>query len=328
MSSEFPATLTPGELIARVGARLGLAVSFENVGQSRGQIAAPDGRKFYFAGTQMDLNGIVAAELARNKEACAYYLLRMGYPVPDGRSFRRDEIDAACVYAGELGFPVIVKPTGGRSGIHVSVAGDEAQLRRAMHAVLMDRRRFGVPLVQRKIVGNDFRIILLDGEVLAAYQCVPLSIVGDGRLSIDALLTQKIDHLIARKRHVSLVPHDARVSLQLERLGLTWDTVPKRGERVQLLDPANGSTGADLIDFTATIHPEVCALTARIARDAGLRYCGLDLRTASIEAPLADYTIIEVNASPAIFHLLGLGTREQQIAESIIERMLTAMTRR
>lgn len=326
MSTALPAPITPGELIARVGARLGLGIHFESTARTSGQISAPDGRKFYFAGTRMDLNGISAAQLAGNKEACAYYLLRMGYPVPDGRSFRVREIDAGCAYASELGFPVVVKPNHGFSGVHVSIAANEPQLRRAMQALFADPLH-RTALVQRKVDGNDFRIVILDGEVLAAYQRVPLAVVGDGRRATGALLEEKIAALTARKRHLILAPRDVRVTLQLERLGLAWEAIPGLGERIQLLDTANGSTGADLVDLTVKIHPEVCALCARIARDAGLRYCGIDLMTGTIEEPLADYVIIELNASPAIYHLLGLGSHEQHLAESIIEKMLLAMTR-
>jgi D-alanine-D-alanine ligase-like ATP-grasp enzyme len=312
---------SPGELIGRVAERLGLGVHYDSAERRAGQLAAPDGRRFYFSGTLMDLNGMVAASMA-NKQVSAYHLLRMGYPVPDGRVFARGQADDAWAYARGLGLPVVVKPNGGRQGIGVDVVADERQFRRAMREIVALR---SLALVQRRVRGNDFRVIVLDGEVLAAYRRVPLSVTGDGRRSIAALLRAKHAHLAGRNRRMYLAPRDYRVQHQLHRLHKTWRTVPAAGERVELLETANGSTGADLVDCTRTMHADFRTLAGRIVRDAGLRYCGLDLMTDSIETPPGDYTIIELNDAAAIVHLLGLGPDEQRLAEAIVEKMLRAL---
>lgn len=315
---------SPGELISRVGERLGLAVHYDSAERHAGQLTAPDGRRFYFSGMSMDLNGMVAASVATNKEISAYHLLRMGYPVPEGRVFEAGRADDAWAYARGLGLPVVVKPNSGHSGDGVDVVDDERQFRRAVRAVFA---RHAVVLVQRKVTGNDFRVIVLDGEVMTAYQRVPLSVTGDGRSSIAALLRAKREQLAGRKRQTYLAPRDYRVQHRLERIRKSWRTVPAAGERVELLETANGSTGADLVDFTHTMHPDFRALAARIVRDVGLRYCGLDLMTRSIQETPGDYTIIELNAAAAIYHLLGHGPDAQRLAEEIVEKMLRALTR-
>jgi D-alanine-D-alanine ligase-like ATP-grasp enzyme len=325
-SSGTLAPETHGDVIERVGGRLGFEVCFEPGTRHSGQLTAPDGRRFYFHNTRMDVNGACAAELVDDKERCAYHLLRMGYPVPEGRSFRAHEIASAVAYARALGFPVVAKPADGSSGIGVAVAGDVRGLRQALRTIF-GPLGFTRALVQRKAEGRDFRVIVLDDEVLAAYERVPLSIRGDGRRSIGELLDATLALTESRHGHIVLDRRDYRVELRLRRLGLSWDSVPEAGQELRLLETANGSTGGGLVDFTPSIHSDVRALAVRISRDAGLRYCGLDLMTASIVEPLGRYTIVELNASPALFHLLGLGPNERRLAESVIERLLGALTR-
>ena len=76
-----------GEMLARAGARLGITVELEPEFRYVGRIVLPDGRKHYFRNTNFDLNGQGAVEIARDKAYAAFFLARMGYPVPEGRTF-------------------------------------------------------------------------------------------------------------------------------------------------------------------------------------------------------------------------------------------------
>ncbi len=50
-------------------------------------------------------------------------------------------------------------------------------------------------IVERFYLGNDFRILVLDNEVMAAYQRIPLSITGNGKSTILELLTIKREEI-------------------------------------------------------------------------------------------------------------------------------------
>src|SRR4051794_4725838 len=119
-----------GEMIARVAPRHGFDVHLEPAFHYVGQLVAPDGRHTYFRNTHFDLNGQGAAETAHDKDYAAYFLSRMGYPVPEGKAFYSDDwaravhsdrdIQAAYAYARSLGFPVIVKPNRESQGAWVA----------------------------------------------------------------------------------------------------------------------------------------------------------------------------------------------------------------
>jgi D-alanine-D-alanine ligase-like ATP-grasp enzyme len=325
-------------LLASIAPRLGMTVALDPKGSGSGQLRAPDGRRFYFRGNSFDLNGALASDAVRDKARNAAHLRRMGYPVPDGRSFfsgarcRRtgatDDIAAGYRYARDvLGLPVIVKPNEGSLGRGVVAVADKRQYYRAMRVVFDDLRE-DAALVQRLMAGHDFRVVVLDGEVVAAYERRPLSVVGDGEHTILELVRTKLETLSRSGRPLTIAAHDPRIGSRLQRLHLTVDHVPPDGERVVVLDNANLSTGGDAVDRTDTIHPEFRALAVRLARDVGLRLSGLDLLAPSLHGPPDGYTVLEVNAAPLFDHFAALGDAQHRRVEAIYERILRALLER
>ncbi|GHV21257.1 hypothetical protein FACS189428_1370 [Clostridia bacterium] len=53
-----------------------------------------------------------------------------------------------------------------------------------------------VMIIEEFQKGNDYRIVVLDDEVISAYQRMPLNVVGDGKHSIRDLLLQKQEEFI------------------------------------------------------------------------------------------------------------------------------------
>jgi len=332
------AAVTPplaSRLIVAVAERLGVAVCLEPEYGYAGQLTLSNGRRRYFRGTHLDLNGLGAAAIATDKAYAAYFLARLGYPVPEGQTFYSDawcrtigsrrDANAAYAYARALGWPVIVKPNGKGQGVAVAKAYNRRELERALRAVFtlaQDR----VALVQRPAAGDDYRLVVLDGAVLAAYQRLPLAVVGDGVSSVRELLARRQARLRAAGRPAGIVPDEARLRARLRRDGLTLDAVPAGRTRVVLLDNANLSAGGEAVDVLDRLHPGYADLAARIARDLGLRFCGVDLLSEDgLDRPPRRYTVLEVNAAPGLAHYAASGPRQRQTVEAIYERLLRAL---
>src|SRR5690349_9633936 len=180
-----------GEMLARAGARLGITVELEPEFRYVGRIVLPDGRKHYFRNTNFDLNGQGAVEIARDKAYAAFFMARMGYPVPEGHTFFAPAMQhlsgatrglaAAYAYARSLGFPVIVKPNSASQGAGVARVHARRELERALRAIVA---REDVALVLRLVPGDDYRVVVLDDQVICAYRRAPLSVAGDGAATI------------------------------------------------------------------------------------------------------------------------------------------------
>ncbi len=324
------------ELIAAIGPRLGITVELEPKYRHVGQLVLPDGRKVYFRNTNFDLNGQGSAEIAKDKDFAAFFMKSMGYPTPKGGAFFSNHwcrtigsnrnIDAAYRYAKRLGLPVFLKPNSKSQGSAVARVYTKQEFYQAARRIFKIDR---VALVQQPVEGDDYRIVALDDEVISAYRRLPLSVVGDGNLSVEQLLYQKQEQFIASGRDTHIPFDDKRIALRLKRQHMNFNTVLESGERVYLLDNANLSSGGDAEDVTEAIHPTYKDLAVKVTRDLGLRYCGVDLITSSpIQEPARDYTILEVNAAPGLDNYAQVGEKQYQRVESMYEKILLALLKR
>lgn len=334
MGREFHLAST---IISEVAQSLGLTVEVEPEYHYAGQIKTPDGRIFYFKNTNFDLNGQGAAEVAQDKGYAAYFMNKLGYSVPRGDTFYSDRwcsiiksdknTAAAIEYANKLGYPLFVKPNSRSQGVGVEKVLNDQGLQVALGDIFEDLKE-KVAVVQEPIPGDDYRIVVLDNEVISAYQRLPLSVIGEGNKSIRELLGKKQFDFRKFGRDTFINIDQAKMHRKLERSDLNLDSKPEQGEKINLLDNANLSTGGDAVDFTETIHPTFKSLAISVARDMNLRYCGVDIITESpIQEALKKYSIIEINAAPGLDHYAYLGNKQQLIVRDLYTKVLIAMTK-
>jgi D-alanine-D-alanine ligase-like ATP-grasp enzyme len=189
----LPERLSVGSILQKAGKDLGITVNLEPEWKIAGQIVTKSGKKRYFRSMALDLNTQGAAAMASDKDYAALFLRKMGYPVVEGQAFYADDwckdigsnknTSKAVAYAKNIGFPVIVKPNGASQGKGVVLAHSEKELRKALQTIFTFDR---IALVQRRIIGRDYRIVVLDGKIISAYERIPLSVVGDGHSKINS----------------------------------------------------------------------------------------------------------------------------------------------
>lgn len=289
----------------------------------------------YFRGSNFDLNGMGSMAIAVDKGHAAYFLAKSGYNVILGKTFfspefardikSQDSHEAAYRYAKEvIGFPVVVKPNSFTQGKLVCVAHDKRTFMQAARSISKIDRVF---LVQRLVVGHDYRVVVLDGDVISAYERLPLTVVGDGISTINELLDQKQKEYQARGRDTTIKKADFRIDHKLKRYQLSRSSILPAGESFALLDNRNLSTGGNAIDVTNEIDPSYRDLSSRIVKDMGLRYCGLDLMIDQairmpIDPEVNNYRVIEINAAPGIDHYVESGEEQERIVREMYRKIL------
>ncbi len=326
-----------GLLFATIAPRIGAKVIMEPEWRVVGRIAFKNGRNRYFRWSTLDLNPVGASEIAKDKDYANFFMRKMGHPTVPGRTFfskawaraigSRRGIDAAYRYARDtLGLPVIVKPNSGSQGIGVAKAYDRPGFYRAMRAAFRNDR---VVLVQRPVEGRDYRVVVLDGRVISAYERIPLHVKGNGRASVRRLLDATQARFRRTGRDTVIRIDDRRIAENLARRGMTMRTVLPKGETLFLLDNANLSTGGDAVDVTSRIHPAFRDLAVNLTRDMGLRLCGVDLMVAGggIEAApeRGQHWILEINAAPGLDHYMRAGKAQRKIVEDMYLEVLKAL---
>jgi D-alanine-D-alanine ligase-like ATP-grasp enzyme len=320
-------------LLSDLAVELRLALDIEPTYGFVARLSLPDGRQRYLRATTFDLNPAGATEIANDKAYASYFLERLGYPVPEGEAFFTREWctaiasdrdpDRAWAFAQQLRPPVIVKPNSKSQGMGVTLVHNRREFFKAVAAASrLDR----VYLVQRHIAGQDFRIVLLDGEIISAYERLPLAVVGDGRSTIAELLKEKQVAFEVSGRDTKIDLNDPRIVAVLSRNGYTLTSTPPNDAPVRLLPVANLSTGGDACDVTTHVHPAWHELTAAVARDMNLRYIGLDVISATplSESPTT-YTIIEINAAPGLDNYASIGPSQEARVRDLYRRVLRAM---
>ncbi len=323
------------QLLKKIAPQLGARVIVEPQWGVVGQITFASGKKSYFRYNTLDLNPVGASDVAKDKDYATFFMRKMGYPTVPGRAFYSDEwcetigskqdAKAAARYARRIDFPVFVKPNSGSQGVGVSQVHNARQLGSALRMIFKHDR---VALVQKPVVGRDYRIVVLDNEIISAYERIPLNVVGDGRLTIAQLLKKKQRVFVVSSRDTRIKPNDPRIKNKLQNQGRSLISKPSRGERVFLLDNANLSAGGDAVDVTNTIHPDFKKLAIKLTCDMGLRLCGVDVMVSgSISDAPQKYWILEVNAAPGLDHYVKTGNAQQKIVEEMYLKVLKSLAR-
>ncbi len=320
-------------MLRELAAELGFTLDVEPRYGYAARLVLPDGRTRLLRNTVFDLNGAGATEIAKDKDYAAWFLARSGYPVPEGDSFHTREWarkinsgrtpEMAWEYAKQLGLPVIVKPNSKSQGAGVSLPRTKREFFRAVARASRHERVF---LVQRPVVGKDFRIVVLDGQAISAYERLPLAVIGDGRSTVAELLAAKQRRFDAVGRDTRLQPDDPRITEALRFHRFTRDSVLAAGITQRLLPNANLSTGGDARDVTASLHPAWKRLAAGIARDMNLRYIGVDVMTeAELSDPPGSYVVIEINAAPGLDNYASIGETQVRVVRDLYRKVLQAL---
>lgn len=252
--------------------------------------------------TLSNKSGILAVELACDKEGTKTILAEAGIPVPKGTViYYLDELSQAIADVG--GYPIVLKPLDGNHGrgITIDVNNWEDAVEAYDLASLASKTRSVI--VERFYKGNDHRILVINGKLIAVAERIPAHVTGDGVSTIEDLIEQTNLDPNRGEGHDNVL---TRISVDqtslgvLKKQGLSMDTVLKKGQRAYLKATANLSTGGIAIDRTEDIHPENIWIAQRVAKIIGLDIAGIDVVTPDITKPLgvADGVIVEVNAAP------------------------------
>lgn len=220
-------------------------------------------------------------------------LARAGLALPAGRMATFDDADRA--FLAELG-DLVVKPARGEQGwgVTVGVTGPEAL------AAAVEAARAFCPevLLEERCDGDDLRILVIGGEVVAASVRRPAQVVGDGTSTVAELVAASSAAREAATGGASTIPLDQVTAEVVASAGLGLGDVLDAGRVLAVRRTANLHTGGTIHDVTDDLHPELAAVARRAAEALAIPVLGLDLVVAAVDAP--GYRVIEANEQPGL----------------------------
>lgn len=264
----------------------------------------------------------IAVDIACDKELTKTLLREAGIPVPEGNVVRTWE--EALQVRQEIAGAVVVKPYNGCQGKGVSLnITTEPQLESAYRVA----RQYADKIVMEEMLqGRDYRVLIVNGKMVAACERVPAKVIGDGTHTI-AELIEIVNQDPARgdghDKSLTRLQVDPMMIAYLQKCDLTIKSTPSLGEQIFLRECANLSTGGTAKDVTELVHPEMASLCERAARIIGLDICGIDLIVQDIAAP-PDGTggIVEMNAAPGLrMHVAPSEGQRRAVGEAVIEML-------
>ncbi|MBS0513876.1 MAG: cyanophycin synthetase [Proteobacteria bacterium] len=241
----------------------------------------------------------IAVELASDKEETNKILASLGLPVPKQELVRSEE--GALRAARRLGGPVVTKPYNGNHGrgITIAITKDEDVIAGFKAA----QEHSNSVIVETYLAGDDHRLLVVNGELVAATKRTPGHVVGDGTRTVRELVeivNSDPRRGVGHEKVLTKLQLDREATVMLEGAGLSFDSVPEKGRVVPLRKTANLSTGGTATDVTDIIHPDNRDMAVRAVRAIGLDVGGVDFLSPNLAESYKKVGggICEINAAP------------------------------
>ncbi len=273
---------------------------------------------------ESEFTSAIAEGIASDKDLTKSLLKACGVPIPEGQIVHSPE--EAWEAAQDIGLPVVVKPSDGNHGRGVTLdLRKEEDIKAAYHVAYPEGSDV---MVERFIPGSEHRLLVVAGKVVAAARGEVVSITGNGRDTVRALIDSQLNSDPRRgyeeeyPLEIIDVATDAKVQLEIKRQDLTPDSVPEHGRQVVV--QRNGNVA---VDCTDEVHPEVAYIAQLAAKVVGLDIAGIDLVAQDIARPLHAQggAIVEVNAGPGLLmHLKPAIGAPRPVGQAIAEHLFPA----
>lgn len=191
---------------------------------------------------------------------------------------------------------VVVKPaqmTAHGDGITVDVENYEDLIK----ALKKAHEWASSALIQQQVTGDEMRVLVVGGKVVAATRRVPATLIGDGTSSINDLLRRENE-----RRHAMLDgPAPCFIFLIDEEQAAGFvgrkqmSDVPRKGQKVQVIGTSNVGSGGNSVNVTDELHEDIGKAAEKLASGLNLQVGGLDFLVDNDETAW----LIEMNVAPA-----------------------------
>ncbi len=234
----------------------------------------------------------------------AYRLLQnAGLDVPPHVVVSSRNVEQAAMFL-EHESPCIVKPARGSGGLGViGCVRTVEQLREAMRRAGQSCERV---IVERQLLGDHFRVLVLDGRVLDVVRRTKPHIVGDGRSTVEELIFREYERRLEVEGPSGLKPFavDLDTLYTLEAQGLRLRSILPAGAVATVMTATNFGGPTESETYQGRLSPDLAVEVRTACATLGARLAGVDLVTPRPDLSLAEGggAILEVNPVPALHH--------------------------
>ena len=273
--------------------------------------------------TMMFNTSAIGVEIADDKEQTKEILEDAGVPVPRGESVL--DLQRAVTVASNVGYPVAVKPLVGHHGNGITaLVNDEKELRMAYTSA---KKFHDYVVVEKHLEGYDHRLLVINGELVAAARREPASVTGDGKSTIRELIdavNKDPRRGIGHEKVLTRIEIDSMTRRLLKQHERKLTDVLPEGRILRLKSTANLSTGGCSIDVTDEVHHHIKKMAERISKLIDINVMGIDVVAPNLKKPLNETGggIVEVNAAPGFrMHLDPYIGTKRNVAKPVVDML-------
>lgn len=276
-----------------------------------------ENRSRHVYGYTFELNSATAARVAGDKSAVSDLLASRDIPHVAHRLFLHPRLGGyvqtdgnwcdAMAYAHEHDYDVVCKPNEGTSGRNVLRVSCQRELEDAIQTLLEHNLSLAIsPFYE---ITHEYRVILLDSDILLSYAKTPPTVVGNG-------------HSTAFELIVSAAATGALKPAAAARALATVDIaeVPEDGRTVQVGWKHNLGQGATPTPIRQAERESIYELACRAAQALGIRCAAIDLISTQ-----GHVLVLEVNGGIMLEHYGRVADDGAATARRTYERIVSAM---
>lgn len=228
-------------------------------------------------------------ELVSDKIKCNTILREAGVKTPHSTIFINIELAKRFL---EEYKEIVVKPNNSEQGLGISVR--IKTLQDLENAIKKAKNFSDEVILEEYIRGDEYRVLVIDREVVAISKKIPAFIIGDGKHTIKDLIDIKNIKLSKETGGESKIEIDSETERLLRDRELELNSTIKDGERVQLKEVANLHKGGEFVN-SMELDVKFKEMAIRASEITGLDISGVDLMIQNGEG-----YIIELNERPGL----------------------------
>jgi glutamate--cysteine ligase len=302
-------------------------IRFEIVDEKENFIILDNGVKqeYIKQATKTSLDSYITYLIMENKVVTKRVLADHGIRVPQGEAYN-DYKQAIKNYKKYKGNKIVIKPKSTNFGIGITIFTHAFTEEEYEAAIKLAFKHDKTVLIEAFAMGKEYRLFVINDQVVAALHRVPANVVGDGVNNIINLVEEKNKNPLRGQGYVKPLEKIKLGEVEkgfLAGQGLSVNDIPGKNEIIFLRENSNISTGGDSIDYTDDIHECYKKVAVKAAKAVGAKICGVDMMVTDIhEFKEENYCIIELNFNPAIhIHCYPSQGVNRQLGDKILDAL-------
>lgn len=272
--------------------------------------------------TITDRTSALCPSITANKILANKILREMGIPVARQATVTSEE--QALRAAKAIGYPVVTKPRSGNRarGVTANITSG-GELRQGIRRAAQVHKQV---IIEEYLPGDDYRFVVINGELVSVIKRVPPQVIGDGKSKIRQLVENTNNNRIREDgyaRNLQVLKFDEETLRVISKQNLSPESVPSAGQVVPLSTAGNGGT---TVDVTDKIHPDNAAAAIRAVEIMRIDVGGVDFL---LPDPSKSYRetgggICEVNYMPDIqVHIIAEGAEKSDMVGAFVKSLFS-----